>query len=80
MVWCVIECAGCICAVLTYLIVLTVQVGFFRIGLYDRLLDGDWTAYLHSIIFQYHCVMIFWSHFKCMTTEPGCLPKQASKL
>lgn len=24
--------------------------------------------------------MIFWSHWKCMTTEPGCLPKDKKTL
>lgn len=37
-------------------------------------------AILHLVVFQYHCLMIFWSHFKCMTTEPGVLPKNYDTL
>lgn len=37
-------------------------------------------AFLHFCVFQYHCFLIFWSHFKCMTTEPGLLPKEVEEL
>jgi hypothetical protein len=50
-------------------------VGFIRIGLWEQLLAGQTSAYIHLAVFQYHCVMIFWAHFKCMTTDPGSLPK-----
>ena len=78
--WLVIECAGVICAFLTYVIVLTVQVGMIRIGIWEGLLKGETNAWLHLIVFQYHCMMIFWSHFKCMTSEPGVLPKNYDTL
>lgn len=74
--WLVIECGGAICSLLTYVIVLTVQVGFMRIGIWEEALQGDTMALIHFVIFQYHCALIFWSHFKCMTTEPGILPMQ----
>jgi hypothetical protein len=41
---------------------------------------GDPMAYLHLIVFQYHVMMIFWAHFKCMTSEPGVLPKEYLEL
>ena len=44
------------------------------------MLENDWWAYIHLIIFQYHCTLIFWSHFMCMTTEPGILPKDYEEL
>ncbi len=78
--WCVIELGGNLCALLTYVIVLVVQVGFIRIGIWEELLDGSYPAFAHLIVFQYHCAMIFWSHFKCMTTEPGILPKDCDKI
>jgi hypothetical protein len=43
--------------------------------LWEDLLELKWTAFLHLIIFQYHCMMIYWAHFKCMCTDPGILPK-----
>lgn len=69
-----------ICSVMTYAIVLTVGVGFLRVGIWEALLAGEFTAYLHLIVFQYHCTLIFWSHFKCMTTEPGVLPLEVEEL
>ena len=78
--WLICECAGAICAILTYVIVLVVQWGLVRVGLWEGLQAGESRAYWHLAIFQYHCLMIFWSHFKCMTTEPGVLPKLYEKL
>ena len=78
--WLIVECAGSICAFLTYIIVLTVQVGMIRVGIWEGLLQGDPKSFLHLLVFQYHCFMIFWSHFKCMTSEPGVLPKNYDTL
>ena len=78
--WLVFEGAGVVCAILTYVIVLTVQVGMIRVGIWEGLLQGEPMAILHLVVFQYHCAMIFWSHFKCMTTEPGVLPKNYDTL
>ena len=36
-VWLICECAGVICAFLTYVIVLVVQVGMIRIGIWEGL-------------------------------------------
>ena len=36
--WLIVECAGVICAILTYVIVLTVQVGMIRVGIWEGLL------------------------------------------
>ena len=58
----------------TYFVVVFVYFGFVRIGVWEELLNGDTRAYIHFAVFQYHCFMIFLSHFKCMTTEPGVLP------
>ena len=78
--WLVIETAGIICGILTYFIVLAVQVAFIRVGIWEGLQQGTTSAYLNFLVFQYHCVMIFWSHLKCMTTEPGLLPKEYEEL
>ncbi len=78
--WIIIEAAGMICAFLTYVIVLTVQLGFLRIGIWESLLAGEPWAFIHLLIFQYHVALIFWAHFKCMTTEPGVLPKEYEDL
>ena len=78
--WLVIEGAGVVCASLTYVIVLTVQVGMIRIGVWEGLVKGDLSSIANLVIFQYHCIMIYWCHFKCMTTEPGVLPKNYDTL
>ena len=78
--WLVCEGAGVVCAILTYVIVLTVQVGMIRVGIWEGLLRGDPKSIANLVIFQYHCLLIFWSHFKCMTTEPGVLPKNYDTL
>lgn len=67
--WC-----GMACAFATYLIVASVYVGFIRIGIWDWIQEGDPRAIFHFTFFQFSCVMIFWSHWKCMTTQPGILP------
>ena len=72
--------AGLICSAITYLIVLTVQVGMIRIALWEGLLQGEIPSIVNLFVFQYHCAMIFWSHFKCMTTQPGVLPKNYDTL
>ena len=69
-----------VCAILTYVIVLTVQVGMIRVGIWEGLLRGDIKSIVNLVVFQYHCMLIFWSHFKCMTTEPGVLPKNYDTL
>ena len=74
------DIAGLLCAFFTYFTVVFVYLGFIRIGIWEGLQEGDSSAIIQWIIFQYHCFMIFWSHFKCMTTPAGHLPKQVSKL
>lgn len=74
--WLILEECGVACALVTYLVVTTVYFGFIRIGIWEMALEGDLRAMAHFAIFQYHCFMIFWSHFKCMTTEPGLIPKE----
>lgn len=78
--WLVVESAGVVCGSLTYIIVLTVHVGMIRVGIWEGLMKGELKSFLHLLIFQYHCAMIFWTHFKCMTTEPGVLPKNYTTL
>ena len=78
--WLVIETSGGICGTLTYLIVLVVQLMFLRVGIWEGLQMGTQSAYLNFIVFQYHCCLIFWSHMKCMTSEPGILPKDYEEL
>ena len=78
--WLSLDCAGLVCAGLTYVIVLTVQIGMLRVGIWEGLVRGEPMAFFHLAVFQYHCAMIFWTHFKCMTSEPGVLPKNYDTL
>jgi hypothetical protein len=78
--WLICECAGVVCVVITYLTVLTVQLGMIRIGLWERLMAGDIWAYIHLGVFQYHVALIFISHVKCMMSEPGVLPRKCNSL
>ena len=73
--WLILEECGVVCAIFTYFVVVFVYFGFVRVGIWEEVLQGDIKAFLHFAVFQYHCFMIFLSHFKCMTTEPGVLPK-----
>lgn len=67
--------SGLLCAGLTYAVVIFVYFGFIRIGIWEDILKGSLSALIHFVIFQYHCFMIFWCHFKTMTTEPGCIDR-----
>jgi hypothetical protein len=73
--WC-----GLVCALVTYGIVVSVYLGFIRIGIWEGICTGDLKSMLHFLVFQYHCFLIFWSHFKTMTTEPGVLPRNVDEL
>ena len=70
------DCCGLACAIFTYIIVMFVYWGFIRIGIWEGIMGGDVRVLLHYIVFQFNCVMIFWTHWKCMTSEPGVLPKK----
>jgi hypothetical protein len=72
--WLILEECGVVCALFTYFIVTFVYLGFIRIGIWDYIQNNEPIGYMHFVIFQYNCFMIFMSHFKCMTTEPGVLP------
>lgn len=78
--WFVIEACGIVCAIITYLTVFTVQVGFIRLGIWEDILSGSIWAWLHLAVFSFNCTMIYASHFKCMTTEPGILPRDYEEL
>ena len=78
--WLIVEECGVACAIITYVVVVTVYLGFIRVGVWEEVQEGDTNAFVHFFIFQYHCFLIFWSHFKCMTTEPGLLPKETEEL
>mmetsp|Transcript_41861 Transcript_41861/g.64051 ORF Transcript_41861/g.64051 Transcript_41861/m.64051 type:complete len:116 (-) Transcript_41861:1129-1476(-) len=79
--WLILEECGVVCAIFTYFIVTSVYLGFIRIGIWEDVQEGNhWTYLPHLIVFQYNCFMIFMSHFKCMTTEPGLLPKDTDVL
>lgn len=41
---------------------------------------GNIWAYIHLLIFSFNVIMIYASHFKCMTTEPGVLPRDYEEL
>jgi hypothetical protein len=78
--WFVIEACGLVCVVITYFTVFTVQLGFIRLGIWDDLLAGSWWAIAHLLIFSYSVFMIIASHIKCMTSEPGILPRDYEEL
>ena len=73
------EC-GVVCACFTYFIVVFVYWGFIRVGIWEDIQDRPLFAFVNFVVFQYHCFLIFMSHFKCMTTEPGILPKETEEL
>lgn len=78
--WFVIEACGIVCAVVTYIIVFTVQFGFLRIGIWEELMEGSPWAFFHLTIFSFNIFMIIASHIKCMITEPGVLPRDYEEL
>jgi len=79
--WLILEECGVVCALFTYFIVTAVYLGFIRIGIWEEIQEGDYFFYVpHFIIFHFNCFMIFYSHFKCMTSEPGLLPKDTEDL
>ena len=78
--WFVIEACGIVCVFITYFTVFTVQLGFIRLGIWEELLEGSKWAIFHLLVFHYNVFMIYASHFKCMTTEPGVLPRDYEEL
>ncbi len=74
------DCCGLFCAIFTYFTVVFVYIGFIRVGIFEGIQDGDLKSLIHYVIFQYNCFMIFYAHFKCMTTEPGLLPREVDVL
>lgn len=65
---------------MTYAIVLFVDLTFVLIGIVPAINDGYTTPYIHLVVFHILVFMIFWSHTVCMTTDPGCLPKDQQEL
>jgi hypothetical protein len=41
---------------------------------------GSFWAMFHLIVFSFNVFMIIASHLKCMTSEPGCLPRDYEEL
>lgn len=78
--WLVIECCGIACIICCYLTVFFVMVAFVRIGVWEELLAGDFKAYAHLAVFMFNVFFILASHIKCMTTQPGVLPKDYEEL
>ena len=78
--WLIKEDCGAFCAVFTYFIVVLVYFGFIRVGIWEEIQYGDVKGLFHFIVFQFNCFMIFLSHFKCMTTQPGVLPMEKETL
>jgi hypothetical protein len=78
--WFVLEGAGFVCMCITYAVVLIVEITLLRVGIWERILAGDVWAYGHLAVFQYHVCLIFASHIKCMTTQPGILPLNVDAL
>ena len=78
--WLIKEDCGAVCAAFTYLIVVGVYFGFIRVGIWEEIQYGDIKGLFHFLIFQFNVFMIFLSHFKCMTTQPGVLPMEKETL
>jgi len=78
--WFVVEPCGIVCVILTYSIVLIVEYSFVRVGVWDGLMEGELWAFLNLTVFMWNVTLIFGSHFKCMTTEPGFLPRDKEEL
>ena len=78
--WFVIEACGIVCVFFTYATVFVVQYAFVRIGVWEELLAGDFWAFIHMLVFHFNVFMIIASHMKCMTTEPGVLPRDYEEL
>ena len=78
--WFIKDPCGIFCCIFTYFIVLTVAFGFVRIGIYEDLMMANPIAFIHLAIFTLNCAGIFASHFKAVTTEPGCLPQDYEDL
>ena len=51
MIWIITECAGVICASLTYIIVFTVTIGMIRVGIWEDLIKGEPRAIFHLVVF-----------------------------
>ena len=78
--WLIKEDCGAVCAIFTYFIVVLVYFGFIRVGIWEEIETGDPKGLFHFVVFQFNCFMIFMSHFKCMTTDPGSLPVECETL
>ena len=71
---------GIVCATFGTAIVVIVAVAHVRVGLWEYLWAGEPMALLLLSVFSYHCLLIFMSHYRCMVTEPGYIPKNCEEL
>jgi len=78
--WFIVEACGLVCVLFCYFTVFTVQFAFIRIGIWEDLIEGNLWGYFHLLIFSFNVFMIIASHLKCMTTEPGVLPRDYEEL
>lgn len=69
-----IDPCGIVCVILAYAIVLFVDYSFIQIGLSTELSNGDAVTIIHLCIMQIIVIFIFWTHIKCMLSDPGVLP------
>jgi hypothetical protein len=78
--WLILDDCGTFAAFCVYFIVIFVYFGFMRVGIWEDMHEKPLKAFIHFAIFQYHCFLIFWSHFACMTTPGGFLKKEQEYL
>lgn len=78
MEWFVRDICGYICIFFTYFTLTVVDLGVLFFSLKNRLLRGEALAWTHALIFNCIIATIVTAHVRCMTTNPGTLPKQTS--
>ena len=79
--WCVYWDPCALFAVLiSYITMGCVYAGMFYLVSREPMLDGNLMHTINFGVFNVSIVLIVWSHFKCMTTNPGCVPKSVKKL
>ena len=78
--WFIWDGCGIACVIFVYLILIMVDAAVIRVGLWEELSTNPAAAGINITIFQLILLLILWSHFKCMVTDPGALPKNYDTL
>lgn len=79
--WCIYwDPCGIFAVLITYATIGCVYAGMLFLVSAEGLTNGDMLHQLNFGFFTITCILVVWSHFKCMTTNPGCVPKGVKKL